>query len=242
MNQLFIKKPFLIKKHCFLESKGQGSTNDQDQDTEPRPSTSTTTEIPIPIQSGSGIDVFQHIADLVAEKLGSNVPAYQNFNLGPPAPIISANPDTKPQGSFEVNKTKDDLNSKFDEKELLKCVPPTSRRLAQILLEQFNLRGNELTWMPDGTILIDETSIPKSNIFIIFPLLFKASKKSSKPPGYFEFIEKLNQMGLDHLVKTKLSKAEKRPINHQRQQNSTDGNISEENSTPSKREKWWYLG
>ena len=183
--------------------------------------------------------MFQHIADLVAEKLA---PTYQNFNLGPAAPIVSANPDTKPEGSFEIKNTKNDLNSSFDEQELLKCIPPYSRRLAQVLLEQINLRANELTWMPDGTILIDEVSIPKSNIFILFPLLFKASKSSSKPPGYVELIEKINQMGLDHLIKTKLSKAQKRSNNELLAGNAQGSNNSDEQSTSSKKEKWWYLG
>ena len=223
------------------ESKGRGE-NSKIEQLDEQPSTSSSFgSSEIPIQSGSGVDVYEHIAHLVAEKLA---PTYQNFNLGPPAPIISANPDTKPEGSFEISHKKDDLNSSFDEKELLKCVPLTSRRLAKVLLEQFNLRANELTWMPDGTILIDETSVPKSNIFILFPLLFKSGKSTSFPPGYLEFIDKIAQMGLDHLIKRKISKAQKRSIN------STD--LSSESSVSqvsqavegsgSKKEKWWYLG
>ena len=120
-----------------------------------------------------------------------------------------------------------------DEARLLKMVPSKNRRQGQILLDQFNKRGNELTWNSDGIIFIDEVSIPNSDIYVFFPNLFKKSHPKSLP-GFQDFLQKIIDMGLDHLISkgTKSSlkeKATKTVANESETKSSDDLN-------------WWYLG
>ena len=95
------------------------------------------------------------------------------------------------------------------------------------MLQQFNIRGNELTWNSDGVIFVDQTSIPNSNIFHLFPYLFK-SKRPKDLQGFDDFIEKIESMGLTHLVqvKTKIISGS----------NATTTTTSKSNS-----QNWWYL-
>lgn len=86
-----------------------------------------------------------------------------------------------------------------DEKRLLKYVPSKYHRQATTLLKQFDNRGNELTWNSNGTIFIDQTSIPESNMFELFPNLFKPKKKKTLQ-GFEDFVQKISEMGLLHLT------------------------------------------
>ena len=85
------------------------------------------------------------------------------------------------------------------------------KKNAKKLLEEFDKRGNELTWNNHGTIFIDEVSIPGSNLFTLFPLLFKL-RRSEKLIGLNELIQKIDDMGLSSfIVKKKSFKKNKRP-------------------------------
>ena len=235
--------PHLFK---FSESSGQGTTTEKESTTSQQNS-----DLPIPIQSGSGsshlADFASGFADLatstnlhqIAELVvKSLVPAaltqFQNYNLSPPAQVITENPDTRPQLTFGISHQKDDLNDSFDEAHLLKTVPVKFRRLGQILLKEFNGQANQITWTPDGSLLIDEVSIPKSNIFVIFPLLFKAAKPRYHVPGFDELLLKLDEMGLTHLIKSKRSKGLGQKLTSA--QSKSNSNLPKQNS------KWWYIG
>jgi hypothetical protein len=104
-------------------------------------------------------------------------------------------------------------------------VPPRHRKQAQTLLQQFDSRGNELTWNSDGIIFVDQTSIPESNIFSVFPYLFK-SKHPKDLKGFDDFVEKINDMGLGHLIVIKTLKFN-RP--------KPTSNVSKNS------QNWWYL-
>lgn len=86
-----------------------------------------------------------------------------------------------------------------DEKRLLNFVPQKYRKNANELLKQFNLRGNELTYDSLGVIFIDGVSIPNSDIFVLFPYLFKA-KRPKTLVGFDDFLKKIDDMGLIDLV------------------------------------------
>ena len=206
--------------------------------------------VTIPVQSGSGSNstsnndllglgesssgVIEHIAKLVATTL---IPAalnrFQNYNLGPPAQLSIEDPNTNPELPYKISQTKDDLNDKFDETHLLKTLPPKFRRLGQILLKEFDKKSNEVTWMPNGTLLIDQISIPQSNIFFIFPLLFKSSRLPKDVPGLNELLLKINEMGLGHLIKV-----QPRQIKLKRSKVS----LKSVSPSHSRQTKWWYLG
>lgn len=74
---------------------------------------------------------------------------------------------------YNVPVNKSDLNSTFDEKRLLTFVPKNHIKTAKFLLKEFEKRGDELTWNSSGTIFIQKIALPGSNIFNLFPLLFK---------------------------------------------------------------------
>ena len=111
-----------------------------------------------------------------------------------------------------------------DEEKLLRLVPPRFRSHAKILLQQFNERGTELTWNSDGVIFVDQVAIPESNIFTLFPYLFKM-KHPKTLLGFEDFVDKIDKMGLIHLTVKKTPKARPKL-----------GNPS--SSEPN----WWYIG
>lgn len=114
---------------------------------------------------------------------------------------------------------------------MLKSIPTKYRRQAAALLSQFNERGNELTWNSDGIIFIDQTAIPQSDIFVLFPYLFKF-KHPKNLQGYSDFAQKIKEMGLEHLIlRRTFSKESKQNITMQQ---------TPKNETSS--ENWWFLG
>ena len=78
-------------------------------------------------------------------------------------------------------------------------MPPKYRKQAAVLLKQFTDRGTELTWNSDGVIFADQTSIPDSDIFVLFPYLFK-HKHPKNLTGFQDFLNKIDEMGLIHLT------------------------------------------
>jgi hypothetical protein len=78
----------------------------------------------------------------------------------------------------------------------------------------------------DGVIFINQTSIPGSNIFEVFPFLFK-SHKPKTVPGLLDFVSKINEMGLNDLIVSKTSILPKVSGTKRNETNET--------------EKWWFL-
>jgi hypothetical protein len=104
------------------------------------------------------------------------------------------------------------------------------------LLEEFDKRGNELTWNTNGTIFIDEVAIPGSNLFTLFPLLFKL-KRSEKLIGLSELIEKINDMGLSpYIVEKKSFNIAKQPEIMTEKKKVLSGH-GQSDDLP-----WYYLG
>ena len=116
-----------------------------------------------------------------------------------------------------------------DEKRLIKLIPSKYRRQALELLKQFDQRGNELTWNSDGIIFVDQISIPNSDIHILFPYLFK-QKHPKNLSGFEDFLKKISEMGLDHLIV-------KASAYTRKNQKALSGG-----STASSSVNWWYIG
>ena len=89
-----------------------------------------------------------------------------------------------------------------DEKQLLLLVPKGLKKNALHLLQEFDKRGNELTWNSSGTIFIDQVAIPGSNLFTLFPFLFKL-RRSEKLIGLSDLIQKIDDMGLSSYIVNK---------------------------------------
>jgi hypothetical protein len=60
-----------------------------------------------------------------------------------------------------------------------------------------------LTWNSSGTIYIDKTSIPNSNIFTVYPYLFQNTWPKRDIPGLKEVVAKLEDIGLSSLITLK---------------------------------------
>jgi hypothetical protein len=95
------------------------------------------------------------------------------------------------------------------------------------LLNQFDQRGSELTWNSDGVIFINQISIPRSNIFEIFPFVFKSHKPKSVP-GLLEFVSQIEQMGLQNLIYSKSAI-------------SKDDEKGKSEKSEKSNDKWWFL-
>lgn len=68
------------------------------------------------------------------------------------------------------------------------------------LLNYFDKNGEKITFNSAGTIFIDQVSLPNSNIFEIFPILFRKNSSRKQVPCLYDFIERLEQLGLAHLI------------------------------------------
>jgi hypothetical protein len=88
----------------------------------------------------------------------------------------------------------------------LSGIPPRFKKSASELLIEINKRGSEFTWNSNGTVFINQTAIPTSNIFEIFPTLYKVKKPLKIVPGLLECISQLNEMGLSNLIVQKEKK------------------------------------
>ena len=221
-------------------SKGSGSTEHEDLHHD-----ELEEENPL-IQSGAGHlkkntndeELIGRIVKLVTEQItNSSNPlkdarpvntTWSNFDLSPPSTSVINSANTVPPIHFTQTRIKNDDNDSFDETRLLKTIPPRHRYQAQILLQQFNQRGVELTWNSDGVIFIDQTSIPQSNIFVLFPYLFKM-KHPKDLPGFDDFLQKIQEMGLGHLTVKKI-RSKKSEMNM---------NV---NLNPKQSDNWWYIG
>jgi hypothetical protein len=116
-------------------------------------------------------------------------------------------------------------------------VPKGLKKNAQHLLEEFDKRGSELTWNSSGIIFIDQVAIPGSNLFTLFPLLFKL-RRSEKLIGLNDLIQKIDEMGLSSYIVHKNSLKRKSPQNknHQETEKKMKKDIENEDFP------WYYLG
>ena len=149
---------------------------------------------------------------------------WTNFNLSAPSTSIINSPNSTPPLHYGIKKIENDDNDTFDQKRLLKTVPARYKGHAAALLKQFSERGTELNWNSDGVIFVDQTSIPQSDIFILFPYLFK-HKHPKNLTGLSDFIDKIDEMGLSHLI-VKQTKA-----------NRSQPKLESSSSSPN----WWFL-
>ena len=119
-----------------------------------------------------------------------------------------------------------------DNEALLVFIPKGQKKKATALLQEFQQRAIDVTFNSDGVIYIDQLAIPGSNMFAVFPLLYKKQKVKNLK-GYEELVTKIHSMGLSNLILS--------PTNSKVNKNINSKQI------PSKTEKksdipWWYLG
>lgn len=149
---------------------------------------------------------LDHIVDAVSKKLSQNPrPITENWKFyercEPTASTDVQPENTAPPAHFNNPVCENDLNDSFDENQLLRFVPKRFRQKAKDLLTIFDERPDELTWDSAGVIYIDQTSIPNSNIFTLFPYLFRQkTPKEVIAKGFADFLKKVLDMKLEHLI------------------------------------------
>lgn len=134
---------------------------------------------------------------------------------------------TVPPINYDNQVFQNNLNDGFDQKYLLKRIPKRNQPQAENLLKTLSERANELTWDSSGIIYVDGRSVPNSDIFRIFPSLFK-KQHPKRIKGFEEFIEKLSLMGLSHFLPIKQSQ-----IISKSKSGVTEGEVNSQ---------WWYIG
>ena len=106
------------------------------------------------------------------------------------------------------------------------------------MLDEFDKRANELTWNPSGTIFIDQVAIPGSNLFTLFPLLFKL-RRSEKLIGLTDLIQKIDDMGLSsYIVNTNIGKR-KSLLDKNESKKLFKKNVDNQESSEF---NWYYIG
>ena len=155
------------------------------------------------------------------------IPNWKYYERAQPSVVTTDIPNTTPPSHFSNPLFQNDMNDAFDENALLKKVPKLFKKKASLLLKAFDERANEITWDASGNIYLDEQVLPNANIFQLFPYLFR--KKSPKHlQGISDLVQKLNTMGLSHLINCNVEKF-KVP---------SKPSSGEGESTMN----WWYLG
>ena len=150
-------------------------------------------------------------------------------------PILTTGSDelVTPSTSYDHTLTKTNLNDKLDERKALSLVPKKHWPNAIRLLDSFEARSDELSYDCQGHIFINQTAIPDSNIFQFMPLLFR--KRAKNPPGFADFVNKIAEMGLDHLIAYRPKQisfvSKKAKIEEQ-------GDFAADATN----DNWWYIG
>lgn len=179
---------------------------------------------------GNSSNFLDKLASEVASKLSSqsaNLFNKRELNNAPQFDLVQ--PSCLPPQNFGIPKIKDDFNDKFDEQRLIRLVSKNHRKSAKFVLDQLNERGAELSYDSQGTVYIDQISLPQANMFEIFPNLFKTYKKTSKIEGYQEVFKKLEVMGL------------RKFLGQQKRQNLKEKQVNETNSKNANH-AWYYIG
>lgn len=179
----------------------------------------------------------EDVSNFSNQQIGDGEPEELHHDVVPQfAKAAEKNINHLPPSLFDVKLFKNDLNTAFDEQKLLALIQKSHVKNAKILLKEFDKRTNELTWNSSGVLFINQTSIPQSNIYLLFPLLFK--KKANSLPGFKELLEKIYDMGLDDLIVTTAPKKHYEP-----NEITTFGQGNHLSAVePEKSAPWWYIG
>lgn len=206
-------------------------------------------------QSGSGNTsskssisdaLIKSVTDLVTKQLQSQfqlIPLPHNSQEGSGAnDLISQFPepiDENVDKPIELMPTtsivhKSDLSNHFEDESLLKLIPNKFKERAKSLLIQLQKHPSDITWTSNGTIFLGQNSLPNSNIFDLFPKLFKPLPHPEKTIYLLEIATTIATLGLGKYINQKLISGltRKVPLKNSEQLKTKI------NST----KHWYYLG
>lgn len=87
-----------------------------------------------------------------------------------------------------------------DKEKILESIPSLFKKKANILLHHFYANPMSVSWDTAGNLFVTGTNIPGSNIYEIFPALYKNTDHSSLK-GFYTLLTYILSSGLGHLIK-----------------------------------------
>lgn len=105
-----------------------------------------------------------------------------------------------PLGTSEFVKSTSQQQDNSDLNKLLLKVPKKFKKKAHILLKFFYENPMDVTWDSKGVVTVNDVIIPNSNIFTLFPALYK-NKFDISEPGLHSLTTYLSSSGLGNLFK-----------------------------------------
>lgn len=201
-------------------------------------------------QSGYGAsavndELIKHITNLVTQQIQSQfqlLPTTTNTQEGAGSnDLIKQFPEQiiEPESTAELKPPsivihKSQQNDNFDNERLINLVPAMFRERAKKLIKELMPFSSDLTWNSSGTIFLDQNSLPSSNIFQIFPYLFKRVQNPQNHADLLELATKIASLGLGHLINKRLT------LGLNRKKTIDDQDKLHLQIKTSKH--WWYLG
>ena len=210
-------------------------------------------------QSGSGLrhelnheqlikEITAKVVAEVSKVFSQNKPSTEQTGLGandlipePPATTSDStnlyvnfdNPTSRPiKSDFVVQKSK--LNTIYEDQVLVDLLPEKLKARGRKLLTSLLPFASSLSWNKNGTIFINQTGLPESSIFLLFPKLFKNTKDINKIPNLLELVNAIASLGFGHLINRKLTLGLNRRFKI--------GNQDSLHSDIQNNKHWWFLG
>lgn len=199
-------------------------------------------------KSGNGLqnnETINHLKDYI-ENLEKELKSKNLSQIGSgandllsqlPDPIASVDEQQqidqfRPVSSVTIDKSK--LNDDFDDQRLLSNIPSAFLPRATKLIHELNNRPSDISWDTSGVIFLDQKSLPDSDIYYLFPRLFRKIASPDKIIHLQEIATKIATMGLGYLINKRLTAGLNRtkPLpNHDELQQKMANSVN-----------WWYIG
>ena len=100
------------------------------------------------------------------------------------------------------------FHDESDDAKHIRSIPERFRARGLKLQASLNKNPLSFDYNSKGEVFIDQTSLPRSDIFVIFPALFVRSQK--RLPGLSEVATKIAFLGLGHLINFGIARGLKR--------------------------------
>lgn len=141
-------------------------------------------------QFGAGLDTTPLLAVPIHEEpLGSSAEFSSNKHS-----VLESEANQEPQ----ENSTNTVLDTFRDR--LLNSVPASQKAKACQLLDELKKFSSDIAFEPSGAVKLNNQELPESNIFNIFPLLYKPIKNYEENLGLAQIVDEITSLGLGHLI------------------------------------------
>lgn len=162
-------------------------------------------------------------------------------NIEPPSlqveqdiPKLIDEPTSAPLSFNHTVHPKSKQSSPEGDQTLLNLLPARFKSRGEKLLSSLQEYPDSITWADSGFVTINHISIPNSNIYEIFPKLFKFIQNSDKVFGLPEVVTAIATLGFGSLINRKYLTGLLRPhkiLNHESLLEDTRNY-----------KNWWFLG